>query len=99
MDDDGRSQSLATANSPGNQARALAVYHRDKVAASAHSSKDCVVATWIEFHRTWFGDSEWLPLTVCNLAAVSAMYKGGGYRSFPNYLCRAKEMHIAAGFD
>ena len=53
--------------------------------------------TWTKWHKTWWGNEEYLPLTVDAVVAAAAMAKQGGYRSFSNYLSAAKERHILAG--
>ena len=39
------------------------------------------------------------PLSEQSLVRVSALFKLGGYKSFKNYLSRAKDHHISLGFE
>lgn len=69
-------------------------------AASSKASRDSTLSTWLSFHDAWYGPetSPW-PLTVEKLLVISAMFKKGTYKSFTNYLARAKEEHIVGGFE
>ena len=49
------------------------------------------------FHEEWFRNQEYLPLSPLRVEAVSAMAKRGGYRSWGNYLSRAKSQHVREG--
>ena len=40
-----------------------------------------------------------IPIIVKALVIVGALFKGGGYRSFPNYLSAAKGARVEGGFD
>ena len=94
-----REFALAAATSSESRSQAVEQYQRDKVASLAAATMDGLLSTWIEFHTAWFGsDADWLPLTLSAFVGVAAMFKSGRYRSFPNYLSRAKKAHIAAGF-
>ena len=78
---------------------ALENYERDKFARSTAMTRDHLLATWTYFFVQWFGAlGSWLPLTVEGIAKVAAMFKLGRFRSYPNYLSRAKEAHITEGY-
>ena len=48
----------------------------------------------MEFHQSWFSaEVPVLPLNMTKVDAIAAMFKTGGYRSFDNYLSRAREEH------
>ena len=92
-----RSAALTAATSLEARCDALSELERDKRAASSAGSQVSLLATWIAFHTEWFatqGAIPPFPLDVDKINAVSAMYKRGGYRSFPNSLSRAKREHI-----
>ena len=94
-----RDLALAATATEEAKASALANYHQATYAASSSSSRDFLLATWQEFHLRWFGDENYLPLTVVKLEAVAATFRAGRYRSFPNYLSRAKDYHIEMDYD
>ena len=73
---------------------------RDMGAASVASSVHARWATWQELHATMFGEEvPALPLTFEKVIRVAAAFKAGGYRSFRNYLGKAKEApHLAGPF-
>ena len=71
---------------------------RDMGAASSASSMHARWATWQDFHTAMLGDeAPALPLTTDKVIKVAAAFKAGGYRSFRNYLSKAKEAHILQG--
>ena len=76
---------------------ALSRYHQDKHARSAGSSRCSLRRTWEQFHKSWFHDEEYLPLTPTKICCVASLVKAGGSRSYPNYLSRYKELHVANG--
>ena len=70
----------------------------DVSANSAKMSLASLWRTWNCLHAEWHGDSvPALPLTPDKIKAVAALMKFRGYRSFPNYVSRAKKEHIALG--
>lgn len=72
----------------------------DMHAASSRAPRESQLATWTRYHKMWFGDeSEPWPLDEQKIIRVSALFKYGGYKSFKNYLSRAKEFHIMSGHD
>ena len=61
--------------------------------------REAQLHTWLEFHEAWFGDTvSPFPLTIEKIRCVSACFKDAGYRSYPNYLTRAKDQHLEDGF-
>jgi hypothetical protein len=71
----------------------------DVRAQSSRSSHDTTLQTWVRYPRLWHGaDAEPFPITANALLNVAAIFKLRGYRSFANYLSRAKRPHIESGF-
>ena len=68
----------------------------DMEAATSKGPNASLLKTWQPVHASWFGaDGEpAFPLTVEKLRAVGAVFKSKGYRSFPNYMSKAKQHHI-----
>ena len=72
----------------------------DMHAASSRAPRESQLATWTNYHKTWFGiASEPWPLDERKIIRVSALFELGGYKSFKNYLGRAKEFHVMSGFE
>lgn len=73
----------------------------DMYAATSKKPRDALLKTWVKLHTAWFGDDGQppFPLTEISLVRVSAMFKSGGYRSFKNYLSRAKDHHLQLGYQ
>ena len=91
---------MAAADSAATRRRVLADLGEDFIAQSYGGSLNSMFRTWCEFHAHWFGhDSPVLPLTPEKISCLAAMFKAGGYRSFRNYLAKAKDEHLASGFD
>ena len=84
-------------NDPVAVDRAMASLRDDFYAATSRRPRDALVQTWIRFHRQWFGNDEFLPLTTDSVEKVSCLFKIGAYKSFKNYLSRVKECHTEAG--
>ena len=92
------SAARASASDQGARRNAINVLEAGMNAASSIASRRSLLARWVEFHSLWFGGAvPVFPITGCSLIAVSAMFKSGHYRSFANYLSRAKEQHIELG--
>eukprot|EP00972_Heterocapsa_arctica_P021318 3139608-Heterocapsa_arctica.AAC.1 len=73
---------------------AMAEYINDYTANSARDGRCTLLRRWAELHVAWFGEAVPVyPLTAVTVAAVAATMKRGRYRSYPNYLSRAKTMH------
>ena len=71
---------------------------RDRHAASAQGPQDSLLKTWITYHRRWFGENDIpFPTSPVAVEAVAAQMKNDKYRSFANYLSRAKTEHIRSG--
>ena len=67
-------------------------------AASARPSSSTRWTTWVAFDRVMAEDGEEpLPLTADKFVRAAACLKEGGYRSFRNFMSKAKEMHILEG--
>ena len=70
----------------------------DVSAKSSVSSLASLERTWTRLHREWFGSaSQPFPTWPAALRAVAAQMERLKYRSFNNYLSRAKRLHIRAG--
>ena len=75
--------------------RALFNLERDYTAASAKGPSASLLQTWKSMHKKMNPDqSEPFPLTPQKIMRVAAAFKSCGYRSFANYLAKAKEQHI-----
>eukprot|EP00972_Heterocapsa_arctica_P015609 2298072-Heterocapsa_arctica.AAC.1 len=69
-------------------------------ANSARSTRCSLLRRWVELHDAWFGDAvPVFPLTAATVAAVAAIMKRGRYRSYANYLSRAKTEHLSLDFE
>ena len=67
----------------------------DMYACSSRGPRDSELNTWTQHHALWYGnDSRPSPLD----EHISALFKAGGYKSFKNYLSRAKEHHLMLGY-
>ena len=68
---------------------------RDYTSVSAKGPAASVLKTWDAMHRRMHSDHiPAYPLTAEKIARVAAAFKACGYRSFANYLSKAKEHHI-----
>ena len=86
---------IAAAATTESRIAALDDFEFDKVANSARAARISIWNTWIRMHRAWFGEAvPVLPLTVCKIKAVAALFKAGNYTAFANYASRAKAEHI-----
>ena len=61
--------------------------------------RDAAWSTWTRFHRHWFSNTSYLPLTILTINAVAALFKKGRYRTFSNYLSIARSRHLEEGYD
>ena len=78
--------------------RAVEALQRDYRAASSKGPHSSLLRIWESMHRrVRNGATNYYPITPSKLAKVAAAFKNCGYRSFANYLSRAKEMHIQMG--
>ena len=69
-------------------------------AASARPSSSARWSTWVAFHRAMAdNDEDPLPLTADKVVRAASCFKEGGYRSFRNFMSKAKEMYIFAGLE
>jgi hypothetical protein len=88
----------AAASSSASRASAMAALEAGMHAASSAGPRRSLLSTWISFHTEWFGvEVEPFPLTEDIVTSVAAMFKSGRYRSFQQYMSRAKEEHIRRG--
>ena len=80
---------------PAQRQMALDNLIRDYTSVSAKGPAASVLKTWDSIHRRMHGDSTpTYPLTASKISKVAAAFKACGYRSFSNYLSKAKEHHI-----
>ena len=70
----------------------------DVHARSSVASQQSLLATWTRLHVRWFGgNSPPFPTWPLAVRAIASQMKLAGYRSFGNYLSRAKREHINTG--
>ena len=70
----------------------------DVHARSSVASQQSLLATWTRLHFRWFGgNSPPFPTWPLAVRAIASQMKLAGYRSFGNYLSRAKREHINTG--
>ena len=70
----------------------------DVHARSSVSSQRTFLTTWTRLHVRWCGDtSSPFPTWPLAVLAIASQMKFAGYRSFGNYLSRAKREHINMG--
>ena len=75
--------------------KALKELQRDYLATSAKGPAISALKTWEKLHWKMHDTrTPVYPLTPEKITRVAAAFKALGYRSFPNYLARAKEAHI-----
>lgn len=79
----------------GQRDAALELLRRDYTSSSAKGPAASVLKTW-EIMRKRMHDpgTPTYPLTPEKIARVAAAFKSCGYRSFSNYMSKAKERHI-----
>ncbi|CAK0821559.1 unnamed protein product [Prorocentrum cordatum] len=100
-----RSGAIGAAATAGTRQQALRRL-RDAHFSSTVTNRDTLLKTWEDFHKEWFshrsegpgGSVPVFPLTDESIEAVAAMMKEGGYRSFDQYMSRAKDKHVEMGF-
>ena len=93
-------EALAALKDLGVDALVESLVH-DRYAITSTASQASLLRTWERFHREAFKTSStmppMLPITPAALVVIVALFKGGGYRSYPNYSSAAKGAHIQAG--
>ena len=95
---------MGAASSEDSKKEALGALINDMYAITSRRPRDALLQTWLRFHKAWFGpklDQELdgaFPLTEEKLVRVSALFKAGAYKSYKNYLSRAKDMHLELGY-
>ena len=76
---------------------------QDRYTRSAAASNASLLKTWERFHFQAFRHEHpqvpLLPLTVRCLVMIGALFKAGGYRSYPNYVSIIRGLHVEAGYD
>ena len=94
------SAAKSAAQDQQSRSKALKAMERDMYARTSVGPREAQLATWIRLHKCWFGEavSPW-PLTEGKLVRVSALFKAGHYRSYKNYVSRAKDFHLSAGYE
>ncbi len=71
----------------------------DMLAQSSKSSAASTLRTWVRFHAAWFPCTPAFPTFPASIRAVAAQMKAAGYRSWSNYLSRAKREHVRLGSE
>ena len=93
----------ATAASDENMAVAIAALLKDQFASTSAAARNSMLRTWMSMHRmAHCRDAEpppAFPLTEDKLIRIAALFKSAGYKSFDNYLSRAKAEHLALGIE
>ena len=80
---------------PEQQQAAVNNLIRDYTSVSAKGPAASVLKTWEAMHRRMHSDGQpCFPLTAAKITKVAAAFKACGYRSFANYMSKAKEHHI-----
>ena len=90
---------MAAAVDEVSKSEARAAHDRDIKALNSSGPAASWWSTWCDFHSLWSPGLPVLPLTPEKIRDVACMFKAGRYRSFPNYLSRAKEEHRLEGFE
>ena len=79
------------------------VLYEGRYSKSATASNISLLKTWQYFHDQAFAHEippvPYLPLTARILVILGALFKAGGYRSYPNYVAIVKSRHIDANYD
>ena len=74
---------------------------RDQFATSSLAARNSQLRTWHSMHRMAFcresAPPPAFPLTEDKIIRIAALFKAAGYKSFDNYMGRAKAEHIALG--
>ena len=67
---------------------------------STRHTRDAQLQTWLRFHTTDGLGTRCHQFHLLRMywVAVSCLFKAGGYKSYRNYLGRAKDFHITSGF-
>ena len=88
-------RSLAATSTAEGRAKAMEALERDFKSTSGNQVQSSYEATWREFHSNWYGSAvDAFPLKEDYIYSVAATFKAGGYHSWSNYLCWAKDRHI-----
>ena len=86
-------RAVTASGSAAGKQRALDQLVYDMYAATLKKPRDALLQTWVRLHTCWFGEDGQpaVPPDEIKLVRVSALFKSGGYKSFKNYLSRAKD--------
>ena len=91
-------KAMKAASSDLEKRMALEALENEMFTKGTRTQQRAAWNTWCKFHRAWFGHRRMLPLTPGKILGVGAMFHAGSYRSFPNYLSAARQLHIQRGF-
>ena len=81
----GRASRTRALQAASDQVAALRELQQDFYSAGSVQNRASQLSTWMTFHAAWFGPAvPAFPLTCGKLQALAAMFKRGGYRSWPN---------------
>ena len=76
---------------------------QDRYSRSAAASNASLLKTWQRFRFQAFAHElpqvPLLPITARSLILIGALFKAGGYRSYPNYVSVLRGLHIDDGHD
>ena len=90
---------LGAALTNETKAQALADLRANYYSAGGGGPRSACWNSWARFHAAWFGDdAPPLPLTPESVESVAAMFRQGRYRTYRNYVTRASDAHVEAGF-
>ena len=91
----------AAASSPESMREAVDKLLKDVHSSSSIASRNSLLKTWIKFHDIAHKGVEVpaFPLFEDGILRIAALFKAGGYKSFDNYMDRAKSHHILLGAD
>ena len=80
----------------GRKRDALQALLKDIHSNASRGPSASLLKTWESMHHAWHGrEVPVFPLTPDKILAVASIMQLRGYRSFPNYMSKAKEHHVA----
>ena len=91
----------AAASSPESMRAAVDKLLKDVHSSSSIASRNSLLKTWFKFHDIAHKGVEVpaFPLFEDGILRIAALFKAGGYKSFDNYMDRAKSHHISLGAE
>ena len=94
-------RAVSAASSCDNKQSALEKLVDDMYASTSKKPRDALLNTWVKLHTAWFGETGEppFPLDEAKIVRVSALFKNGGYKSYKNYLSRAKDRRLQLGYQ